>query len=52
MAYNYGLRPTTTQKVTISGTSAATANAFATGAEYVRLVSTTDCMILMITMMR
>ena len=43
MAYNYGLRPTTTQKVTISGTSAATSNAFATGAMFVRLVSTTDC---------
>jgi len=36
-------RPSTVQKVTISGTSAAVSNAFGASTGAVRIVSTTDC---------
>ena len=42
MAYNYGLRPGVTQKVSPSGSSAATATAFGSQTEYVRVAADAD----------
>lgn len=42
MAYNYGLRPGVTQKVSPSGASAATATAFGSQTEYVRVAADAD----------
>ena len=46
MSSNYGLRPGTTQKVSPSGSSAATGNAFGSQTEYVRIAATADIYIL------
>ena len=45
MSFNYGLRPTTHQGITSSGTSAQSA-AFGSQTEYVRIASTADVYIL------
>jgi len=42
MAMNYALRPGTTQKVSPSGSSVATSNAFGTQTEYVRVATDAD----------
>jgi hypothetical protein len=42
MAMNYALRPGTTQKVSPSGSSAATATAFGSQTEYVRVATDAD----------
>ena len=42
MSFNYALKPGTTQKVSPSGSSAATANKFGTQTEYVRVASDAD----------
>ena len=43
MSFNYALRPGTTQKVSPSGSSAATAAKFGTQTEYVRIAADADC---------
>ena len=43
MAYNYGLFPIKTQKVTSSGSSAATSDGMLAHTQYVRLVASADC---------
>jgi hypothetical protein len=42
MAYNYGLRPGVTQKISPSGSSVATSNAFGSQTEYVRVAADAD----------
>ena len=42
MSYNYALRPGTTQKGSPSGSSAATATAFGSQTEYVRVAADAD----------
>jgi len=42
MAFNYALKPGTTQKVSPAGSSAATSNAFGTQTEYVRVATDAD----------
>ena len=42
MAFNYALKPGTTQKVSPSGSSAATATAFGSQTEYVRVAADAD----------
>ena len=42
MSFNYALKPGTTQKVSPSGSSAATAAKFGTQTEYVRVASDAD----------
>ena len=43
MSFNYGLRPTKTQKISISGSSSAVADVFGTQTEYVRIAADADC---------
>ena len=43
MSYNYGLLPSTTQKVQFTASSVATANAVSDQCEYVRLAATKAC---------
>ena len=43
MSFNYGLRPTKTQKISSSGSSSAVANVFGTQTEYVRIATTHSC---------
>ena len=43
MAYNYGLFPIKTQKVTSSGSSAATSDGMLAHTQFVRLVATANC---------
>ena len=46
MSFNYALKPGTTQKVSPSGSSAATGNAFGSQTEYVRIATPADIHIL------
>ena len=43
MAYNYGLFPIKTQKVTSSGSSAATSDGMLAHTQFVRIVANADC---------
>ena len=49
MSYNYGLLPSTTQKVQFTASSVATANAVSDQCEYVRLAATKACHVKMST---
>ena len=40
---NYGLRHGTTQTISVAASSAAVSNAFGSGTEFLRVVSTTNC---------
>jgi hypothetical protein len=42
MAYNYGLRPGVTQKISPAGSSVATSTAFGSQTEYVRVAADAD----------
>ena len=46
MSFNYGLRPTKTQKIASGGSSSAVADVFGTQTEYVRIAADADCHIL------
>ncbi|HCI70033.1 MAG TPA: hypothetical protein DHV30_05340 [Balneola sp.] len=43
MSFNYGLRPTKTQKIASGGSSSAVADVFGTQTEYVRIAADADC---------
>ena len=42
MSFNYGLRPTTVQMVTLSGSTSTQSSAFGSQSEYVRICSNID----------
>ena len=46
MSFNYGLRPTTVQMVTLSGSTSTQSSAFGSQSEYVRICSNADVHIL------
>ena len=46
MSFNYGLRPTTVQMVTLSGSTSTQSSAFGNQSEYVRICSNADVHIL------
>mgnify|MGYP005729822053 FL=1 len=43
MSFNYGLRPTKTQKIASSGSSSAVTDVFGSQTEYVRIAADADC---------